>query len=294
MEAHKETAKPRLKLPEVNHKLLMLIPLIMIIASAGYVIWLSFGPGLALDIDLKGGTQITADSASAPDTAAIESSLKDFGANVRSARSMTGWTVIIEVPADANTDNVLNVLKNAGWEYSNLSVQTIGPALGASFFKQAQIALIAAFIAMSITIFIVFRTPMPSLYVVLCGAADITTALAASQLLGINLSLATFSALLMLVGYSVDTDVLLTSRVLKGTEGDFKERSRGAMRTGLTMTGSAIVALAALYLISSSIVITQIASVLMLGLLADIPYTWIMNSGLLRWYVDRKAKRAVA
>ncbi|MEM7820906.1 MAG: protein translocase subunit SecF, partial [Candidatus Aenigmatarchaeota archaeon] len=164
---------------------------------------------------------------------------------------------------------------------------------GASFFQQAQIALLIAFIAMSITIFIIFRVPMPSIYVILCGASDLITALAASQLLGIKLSLATFSALLMLVGYSVDTDVLLTSRVLKSAEGDINTKIRGAMRTGLTMTGTAIAALAALYIISSSSVIIHIASVLLLGLLADIPYTWITNAGLLRWYVERKAKKAI-
>ena len=294
MEAQKEAAKPRLKLPEVNHKLLMLIPLIMIIASASYVTWISFGPGLALDIDLKGGTQITADVDSAPDVSAIEDRLSEFSPNVRTARGVTGWTVIIEVPADADTDAVMSALEAGGWDFSNMSVQTIGPALGESFFKQAQIALLAAFIAMAITVFIIFRTPMPSFYVVLVAAADIVTALAASQFFGVKLSLATFAALLMLVGYSVDADVLLTSRVLKSTEGDFKSRVRGATRTGLTMTGSAIVALTALYLISVSTVITQIASVLLLGLLADLPYVWIMNAGLLRWYVDRKAKRAVA
>ena len=283
-----------MKLPEVNYKLLMILPIILIVASAGYVVWLSTGPGLNLDIDLKGGAQITADSITSPNTAAMESTLKSFDANVRSGRSLTGWTIIIEVPANVNTNDVIKTLSAAGWNLEKYSVQTIVPTLGASFFRQAQIALIAAFIAMAITVFIIFRIPVPSLYVVLVAAADITTALAVSQFFGIKLSLATFSALLLLVGYSVDTDVLLTSRVLKTPGGEIKTKIRGAMKTGLTMTGSAAVALIALYLISSSPVITQIASVLLIGLLADIPYTWIINAGLLRWYVERKAKKVSA
>ncbi len=291
MEPQQTAQKAKFSLPEVNYKLLMLIPIVMMIVAASYVVWLSVGPGLALDIDFKGGTQITADTKIAPDAAAIEGALKSYEATVRTARGITGWTVIIELPADADTDAVMSTLKSSGWDFSNVASQTIGPTLGASFFQQAQIALIVAFIFMAITIFIVFRIPMPSFYVVLCAFGDIVTALAASQFLGVKLSLATFAALLMLVGYSVDTDVLLTSRVLKTPEGTFKTKSRGAMRTGLTMTGSALAALLALYMISSSSVITQIASVLLLGLVADIPYTWLMNTGLLRWYVERKASK---
>lgn len=281
------------RLPKINYKLLMLLPTILIILSAGYVLWLSTGPGLALDIDLRGGTQITADSATAPDTAAMENALKSFDADVRSGRGLTGWSIIIEVPIDVDADEVMKAISAAGWELENYSVQTIVPTLGASFFRQAEMALVAAFIAMSITVFIIFRVPMPSFYIVLVAAGDIITALALSQFFGITLSLATFSALLMLIGYSVDVNVLLTSRVLKTREGEFNDKARGAMRTGLTMTGSAVVALIALYIISTSSVITQIASVLVLGLLVDIPYTWIINTGLLRWHTERKARKAV-
>lgn len=290
-----EQSQPgRFRLPEINYKLLMVLPAVLIVLCAAYVLWLATGPGLALDIDLKGGTQITASSPAAVDTAAMESALKGFGATVRGARGVTGWSVLIDVSTEAHPDAVVAALKNAGWSFTDYSVQTVGPALGGAFFHQAQIALLLAFAFMAITVFIIFRVPMPSFYVVLCGAADITTALAASQFFGIKLSLATFAALLMLVGYSVDTDVLLTSRVLKTPEGEFRDKARGAMRTGLTMTGTAVAALAALYVISASTVITQIASVLLLGLLADIPYTWIINSGLLRWYVEREARKAVA
>ena len=121
----------------------------------------------------------------------------------------------------------------------------------------------------------------------LSAFADITEALAFSQLLGIRLSLATFAALLLLVGYSVDTDILLTARVLKG-EGKLKELISRARKTGLTMTGTTCAALLALFAISGSAVITQIASVLLIGMLFDVLNTWITNAGLLTRYVERK------
>jgi preprotein translocase subunit SecF len=140
---------------------------------------------------------------------------------------------------------------------------------------------------MSIAVFIVFRIPTPSFYVILSAFADIVEAFAVSQLIGIKLSLATFTALLLLIGYSVDTDILLTTRVLK-SEGEIGAKTRGAMKTGMTMLAATGAALIALFVMHASSTITQIASVLLIGLVFDVINTWITNAGLLRWYIERK------
>jgi preprotein translocase subunit SecF len=131
------------------------------------------------------------------------------------------------------------------------------------------------------------------MYVILSAFADIVEAFAVSQILGIKLSLATFTALLLLIGYSVDTDILLTTRVLK-TEGDTSEKIKRAMKTGMTMLATTGAALVALFAMGASPVIVQITSVLLIGLLFDVLNTWITNAGLLRWYVERKEKRMVS
>jgi preprotein translocase subunit SecF len=78
--------------------------------------------------------------------------------------------------------------------------------------------------------------------------------------------------------------------VLKSAEADPRKKIRGAMKTGLTMIGATAAAMLALFVISTSSIITQIASVLLIGLIMDIPNTWILNSGLLLWYVERRRK----
>jgi len=109
------------------------------------------------------------------------------------------------------------------------------------------------------------------------------------NVLGINLSLPTFAALLMLIGYSVDTDLLLTSRVLKsGSELPIPERIKGAVKTGLTMTGTTSVALAVLMISNLSPVLSEIASVLLIGLLLDTINTWIQNVAIIRRYAEKK------
>ena len=266
---------------------LLVIPAAFLIASAGYLVWSSTTGNFKLDVDLSGGTQITFAVPDQPDTASLERALTGYTPNIQTAHSLSGWVVSLNLPIETNTTAVLSQLSAAGWPVQEASVQSIGPALGATFFSQAMIALVAAFVFMSIAVYMTFRIPVPSAYVVLSAFADITEALAFSQLLGIRLSLATFAALLLLVGYSVDTDILLTARVLKG-EGKLKELISRARKTGLTMTGTTSAALLALFAISGSAVITQIASVLLIGMLFDILNTWITNAGLLTWYVERK------
>jgi preprotein translocase subunit SecF len=110
------------------------------------------------------------------------------------------------------------------------------------------------------------------------------------NLLEIKLSTAGIAAFLMLIGYSVDTDILLSTRVLKVTEGTVFEKIKGAMRTGLMMSGTTIVAILTALIFTQSEVIRQIMIILLIGLGIDLINTWIQNAGLLRLYVERKQK----
>jgi len=107
------------------------------------------------------------------------------------------------------------------------------------------------------------------------------------DLIGIKLSLATLAALLMLIGYSIDTDILLTTELLKSRGREIPESVRTAMKTGLTMSFTTIGALVALY-IAGTFILEQIAMVLMTGIIVDIFVTWFTNAGILRLWLLRK------
>ena len=142
---------------------------------------------------------------------------------------------------------------------------------------------------MGFIVFFIFRTFVPSIAVIMSAASDIIITLGLMQLFGIQLSLAGLAALLMLIGYSVDTDIMLTSRLLKESEEKtVNEKVKRALKTGLTMTSTSIVAMTALFISSISVVLSEIAAVLLIGLAADIINTWFMNSVILKWYVVRK------
>ena len=147
-----------------------------------------------------------------------------------------------------------------------------------------------SFILMSITIFVIFRTFIPSIAVIFAAFGDIVMPLALVNFLGIKLSAAGIAAFIMLIGYSVDTDILLTTRALR-TKGDtLNKRIYRAFKTGSFMTITALVAILPAFFIVSGLPdsFRQIFFILALGLSADLINTWLTNASIIKWYCDVK------
>ena len=106
--------------------------------------------------------------------------------------------------------------------------------------------------------------------------------------MGLKLNTGGVAAFLMLVGYSIDTDILMSVRVLKRKEGTVFERTIGALKTGMMMSISALIAVLTAYFLTHSAVIKEIMFILAVGLFADIIFTWIQNAGILRWHLEKK------
>jgi len=201
--------------------------------------------------------------------------------------------------ARENFKNELATLisQQTGVDRAQFSVNDTGPSLGAYFLNQAKTAIIIAFILIALLIFYYFKTPIISFAVMQSAAFDAVLGYAALGAFGIPLSLATIAPLLMLIGYSVDTDIMLTDRMLKRKEGTPAARADGAIATGLTMTGAAIAAMLSLFIVSSYANITVLAHislVLVVGLVGDIIATWCTNAPIVLWYLERKKKKVVS
>ena len=241
-------------------------------------------------LELKGGTVVSVNLQSPVDTKSLKSSLSATfpEIDIKEVRGISGYEVSLELSADADTNKVLAELNKLGISTEKYSIRSVGAALGASFFQQVQVGLIASFILMSIVVFIMFRAYAPSIAVIMSAVFDIVETLAIMQILNINLTLPSFAALLMLVGYSVDTDILLTSRVTKNQSIPIPERVKGAFKTGMTMTLTTSAALTVLLLSNLSPILSEIASVILIGLAVDTINTWIQNVAIIRGYAEKK------
>ena len=174
-----------------------------------------------------------------------------------------------------------------------LQSEDINPVLGELFWQGALWIGILGIVFILIVIFIFFRELIPSLAIVAAALFDALAALAAMAVFHIPLSLATIPTILLLIGYSIDTDILLTTRVLKRRDSTPSDRAWESLITGMTMTTTAIVALVVMLVLSYFTqldVMFTIAFILVFGLLADIIATWLMNAPMILWYVEKKHK----
>ena len=265
-------------------KLLMLTPIIVLLLAGLYLVnnIITEGSFIERSTELKGGKLITVEVENLED-------LSKINYDYHVTRGITN-NVLVEVPYETNETVVINDLKKNLNVIGEPAVTVVGPVLGDIFWQQAQLSIIIAFVAMAVVVFILFRSLVPSSIVLLAATTDIVITMAAIDIVGVKLSLPVLAALLMIIGYSVDTDIVLTSNVLKSQEEDIEKNTKQAMKTGLVMSGAAIIAFTALYLFSGSFVLQQMSIVLVIGLLIDLPATWLANAGLLRYWLERKRK----
>ncbi len=196
-------------------------------------------------------------------------------------------------------DKIRKIIGEEFGATSNVRVEQreISAVLGKTFWENAVFVMLVAFIAIALVIFVLFRKLIPSLAVIAAAIFDILSGLAGMAVFGIPLSLTTIPALLMLVGYSIATDILLTTRVLTRREDTPAQRSWSSFITGMTMTLTAIAALAVMLLgsyIAQISIIFEISSVILFGSLGDIIATWLFNAPLLLWYAERQEKKRQA
>ena len=296
MEEDKETNKENWH--DKNYKVLLLIPLILLILSFAYLAYFyaSTGDFIRKDISLTGGTSVTIYSQVDIEVLKLDLADKLEEIHVRDIYDIITKeqkAVIIQTKSDGDiTKSTLEEYLGYTLDGKNSSFEFTGSSLSQSFYKQLLIAILIAFLFMAIVVFIIFRTAIPSIAVIISALADIVMTLALVNLFSMQMSSAGIIALLMLIGYSVDTDILLTTRILRRDEGSLNHRLLGSFKTGTTMTLTSIFAIAAaLFIIKSfSVVLTQIFTILVIGLLFDLLNTWITNVSILKWYVKSKKK----
>ena len=162
--------------------------------------------------------------------------------------------------------------------------------LGNFFLKLNPIISAIIFLTFTVTLIRIYvKNSIPAFAVILSAFASILMTLAVIDLVGMKMSTAGIVAFLMLIGYSVDTDILLTTRLLKRKEGVNKALF-GAFKTGTTMTITSIIAIATAFIAIASFesVLNQIFIILLIGLGFDLFNTWVTNASIIKWYVEQQ------
>lgn len=267
---------------------MVVLPAILLVVSLivlGYSM-ATTGMPVKPGMDFSGGTAITIYTEDSPDV--LKTVLSEYPIITIESGINNGKFLKFGLMDEATFDSLTSILDERypdAWQLAQIDA-----TFGQTLQQLAIYALIFSFIGMTIVVFIAFRSFVPAGAVILSAFADIAMTAAVMAIIGIELSLPTFAALLMLIGYSVDSDILLTMRVLK-RQGKLDEKLGGAFRTGIIMTTTTLAAVAAMGIVAylgNVPVIPAIASVLFIGLIFDMMNTWLTNAGIIKWYVEKQ------
>lgn len=268
-----------------SHKPLILIPIILMVLSLLYLGIFGLDEG----VDLKGGTLVSVELKQPMTESQVTSTIQNGLGVSEVETSISGNIATITISGNVDQAQFTQLFSD---QFNVLSFRSVGALLSDAAMGQIAYALIFAFVFMAITVFFVFRDLVPSAAIVLSAACNISIAVGSMSLFGIPLSVASVGAILMLIGYGVDTDILLTTRLLRRHHGSLEDRAEGACRTGITLTFAALASMIVLYLVVKIImptasVLEDISAVLIMGLLSDLLSTWLMNLGILKWHMER-------
>ncbi|WP_256288766.1 protein translocase subunit SecF [Halobellus inordinatus] len=291
-----EFTVPEVDYTRYTNRQLAAIPLAVLVVAlliiAGW--YVMTGSPVNQGIAFTGGTEVQV-AIDGPQSAAEEQIRQAFSAEPETIRSVPAQNVyVITFQSEAGSVGAAELERQA--QDAGLDVRSVS-SVSASFGSNTQVLALGglgvAFLGMSVLVFAMFRVFVPSIAVVISAFSDIVIPLALMNVLGIELSLGTVAALLMLIGYSVDSDILLNNHILRRS-GDFYESTYRAMRTGVTMTLTSITAMIVMTITATLFgiqLLAAIGTVLVFGLAADLMNTYLLNLSLLRWYKFRGVAR---
>jgi preprotein translocase subunit SecF len=275
---------------------MLIVPLLLFLFCLGQVgyHYASTGSYFDKDVSLAGGLSLTLHRTGVDHTQLERTLLSQFGDGEVSVRALrtAGQTigVIVEMRDETKDKELIATLSTSlgALKDDEYSIEITGSALGTSFFSQLLKALGLAFLFMAIVVFIYFRSPAPSIAVILATAFNIIDTLAVLNLLDVQISGAGIAAILMLIGYSVDTEMLMSSRVHQRGENTLYQAVYSALKPGLLMTFTTMTTVLLALYFTQSPVISQIMLIILIGLLVDLVNTWVFNTSFMIRYYERK------
>jgi len=287
---------PEVDYTDYSNRQLAAVPLAFLVLAlaiiGGWVV--ATGAPANLGLEFTGGVELRI----ADDGGDVEQQIRTaFEREPDSVRTIPGDSVVVVTfqAAEDDPEGLANDLQDqadaAG--LTTTAVDQVSPSFASDTARTAIFGVALAFLGMSVLVFALFRTFVPSIAVVASAFSDLVIPIAAMNLLGIEMTLGTIAALLMIIGYSVDSDILLNDSVLRRT-GEFYESVSRAMRTGVTMTITSMAAMIVMAIVATLfgvVLLRDIGIILSVGLCADLMNTYLLNVSLLRWYKFEGVKR---
>lgn len=245
--------------------------------------------GIPLSRDFSGGTLIQVRGMeNSPQLGEVKAAVEGLlGGEVEVRLTSYGGLYGLDMEAD-NMDLPQEVRENLrsslaeelGVSENQVAVYNMGSILTSLSRRQARNALMVAPVLMALVIFLNFRSFRASGSILGSVWLNVFDALGCMSLMGVELSMGSMAGLLMLLGYSDDTNTLLITAVEKGVGGNPRERAAEAMRTGLLVNGTTFLVLLCVNLFTTSTLVDELTFPLLTGMVFDVVNTWFLNAAV--------------
>lgn len=267
-----------------NYKKLIIIPITLIILMSGSLITnkLIYGEFVSKDVSLKGGYQARITT----NTPLNLTSLNDVEITVITnpiTGELKGYDLVSEKEI---TSQQLSEILNVNEE--DVSVGYKSATIAQNFYHQSIIAILIAFALMGGVVYYYFRQVGPTISITLSTLFDVIGLLGLMNVLGLKLSSASIGALLMIIGYSTDSDVLLSTNIFKRKDDSLKSRMLRAFKAEITMDSAALIVFATMYLLTINKIIKDIAIILFFGIIFDLINTWLGTAAVQRMLLKKE------
>lgn len=289
----------------LSNKQLVLIPLV-IAAIFGTVValhWNSTGTPVPLGLDFQGGSFIRVENIQMPQKDQIDEFKIAFkeeypGANFEARSVGDGMNietseVFLDNQKSASAKTwIQNQVSDMGLGSSpDINIDSMGSVITYVYRSRARNAAIATVVVMAIILFVALRKYPVVGSILLVIGLDFLGIIGGMALFGIELTRASMAGILLIFGYAVNTNILLSTNVLKRKGGTDQERAASAMSTGIKMSSTSAAAMVVLNLVTSAPELEQISAVLVIGILVDMANTWLLNSGLIMRHHGEKGEK---
>jgi len=188
--------------------------------------------------------------------------------------------------------NLLNQDYNIKLLPTDISIQHYSSLVGNLIFNQFLFFVILAMVLTAFVIFIAFRVSKITLNIISTILFDVIGLLAILSITKYPIGANGFIGMLMILGFAIDNNVVLSTNIVKEKEKPFIERVRMSFRVGMLMEIIALYTLLLLYFIVPEPSVDEFAFVLSVAIILDLLYYLIGNIPLYKYFEAKKEQES--
>ena len=188
--------------------------------------------------------------------------------------------------------NLLNQDYNISLLSTDISIQHYSSLVGNLIFNQFLFFVILAIVLTAFVIFIAFRASKITLNIISTILFDVIGLLAILSITKYPIGANGFIGMLMILGFAIDNNVVLSTNIVKEKEKPFIERVRMSFRVGMLMEIIALYTLLLLYFIVPEPSVDEFAFVLSVAIILDLLYYLIGNIPLYKYFEAKKEQES--